>query len=58
MGIASIDEAFNGSRLETIERFDRMLNPNFMSSHIFLSDFDIWEKKDGIDLKPGDTTIF
>lgn len=58
MGIASIDEAFNGSSLETIERFDRMLNPNFMSSHIFLPDFDIWEKKDGIDLKPGDTTIF
>jgi hypothetical protein len=58
LGVNSFEAAFNGSRQKIIERFDRVLNPNFMTKCRFFQDFDIWEKRERLGLMPGDTTVF
>jgi hypothetical protein len=56
--IDEIENLFVGDNLETVEKLDKLLNPNFMTGRIDYQDFDMWEKREDMDFRPGDTTVF
>ena len=55
--VKNIDQVFIGANLEIVKRLENLLNPRFISSHAYIQDFDIWEKRENLNLKAGDTTF-
>lgn len=49
-------ELFQGTIPEIIKRLDKGLNPNFMTHRNSTNNFDVWEKQEKWNLKPGETT--
>jgi hypothetical protein len=55
LDVDDIDEIFVGDNLEIVQKLEKLFNPSFMTKRVYFQDFDIWEKREGWNLNPGDT---
>lgn len=58
LNVENQNQIYDGSKLEIVQRLDKVLNPYFMSGHDYIDDFDIWEKQDNFTYNNGDTLTF